>query len=497
MRTAPQGRRRGPRRVFLTPPPPVDPEDPLTLAELMAPSPAMLAEAMDTTLSRMRWAIEPALISNDTGGSQNNRADTGHCLVVIALAAWAGVTTVIGGMTPAAKLLDQLIWWTDDGQDRMPVCDGGYKAQYEIMFAATVAIAKLTPAVWSHASLTSTRKARLDLAMQALLISSAWCVSDDNPFIGNFANERTIWGFMSGRQNAVNFSTPPKLIPLICARYLGVSAAQSFMASFDRPTFYAALTAAGSLGKAALTFSQNWTPALVDAAYGIAGGSQTGPTRAQLETAVRGYTYNGWGLGDAAAAAVMASEIERNFGRPIRPGVVGWPGGAPYGTQGTHTNGQLRAVLTDPSAWAGLPNSGATTGCPQELDTTDGGGGGRPNVRSAMSYVARGMVAGLAGWAALAAQGAHIGQEEALAEGVARLRRAVVHVRYVTRWGWRSYAKGGWNGSSWPANNEDWNAAWAAGRSGGGMRLACRWGLGDALLSGLTGARVDTAAMIS
>lgn len=493
MRFGPPVRRRGPQRIFALPLPPVVPEPPLTLAELMTPSAGMLAEAMDPSLPRMRWSIEAALTSNDTGGSQTNRADTGHCLVVIALAAWAGVTTVVGGMTPAAKLLDQLIWWTDDGQDRMPVCDAGYKAQYEIMFAATVAIAKLTPAVWGHASLTPTRKTRLDRAMQALLVASAWTQGDLNPFLsGGFATERSIWGFFAGRTNAVNFSTPPKLIPLICARYLGVSAAQSFLAGFDRDDFNSALTSAGSLGKAALTFSQNWTPALVDAAYGYSAGSKTGPTKSQLETVVRSYTYNGWGLGDASAAAIMAAEIERNFSRPIRPGPTGWVGGSPYGTRGAHTNGELRAVIADPAAWAGLPNAGAPTGGPQEIDTTDGGGGGRPNLRAAMSYVARGMVSGLAGWCALAAQNLHVGREEALSEGVARLGRGIIHCRYLSKYGFKSYAKGGYDGSGWPANNENWSEAWAAGRSGGGMRLACRWGLGDLLMSALTGVRVDT-----
>lgn len=490
MRAVPPVRRRGPRRQFAAPPLPVEPGPAPTLAELMTPSAAMLTDGMDTSLSRMRWSLESGMTSDVTGGSQNNRADSGHCLVVVALAAWAGVTTVIGGMTPAAKILDQLIWWTDDGQDRMPVCDAGYKAQYEIMFASVVAIAKLTPAVWGHASLTSTRKTRLDRAMQALLVAAAWTMSDANPWIGAFSTERTIWGFQSGRDANVNFSTPPKLLPLIVARYFGVSTTQAFLAAFDRASFYASLVAAGSLGKAAMTFSQNWTPSLVNAAYGYSAGSQAGPTAAQLETAVRGYTYRGWGLGDAAAAAVMASELERNFGKTIRPGVID-RGGSPYGIIGPSTDGQLRAVIDDLSAWAALPYTGQI-GAPQEIDTVNGGY--TPELRSSMSYVARGLASGLAGWCALAAQGLHLGQESVLAEGQARALRGIVFVRYVTRYGYRSYAKGGYTpGSGWISNNETWNEAWALGR---GFRLPCRWGLGDLLLSGLTGARVDTVAML-
>ena len=104
----------------------------------------------------------------------------------------------------------------------------------------------------------------------------------------------------------------------------------------------------------------------------------------------------------------------------------------------------------------------------------------------------RGLASGLAGWCALAAQGVHLGQESVLAEGQARALRGIVFVRYATRHGYKSYAKGGWNGS-WPSNNEDWSESWASGR---GFRLPCRWGLGDCLLSGLTGARVDTLALL-
>lgn len=490
MRFAPPVRRRGPRRVFLAPPP-VEPTDPPTLAELMRPSAALLTEAMDTTLGRMRWSLESGMTSDNTGGSQTNRADSGHCLVIIALAARAGVTTVIGGMTPSAKILDQLIWWTDDGQDRMPVCDAGYKAQYEIMFAAVVAIARRTPAVWDHASLTPARKARLDLAMQALLVASAWSMSDANPWIGSFATERTIWGFESGRDANVNYSTPPKLLPLIVARYFGVSATEAFLAGFTRSTFHAALVAAGSLGKAALTYSQDWTPALASAAYGYAAGTKTGPTAAQLQTAVRGYTFRGWGLGDAAAAAVMASELERNFSKTIRPGViVPGGGGTPYGILGASTDGLLRAVIDDLSAWAALPYAGQI-GAPQEIDTVNGGYS--PDTRSSMSYVARGLVSGLAGWCALAVQDLHLGQGAVLAEGQARALRGMVFVRYVTQYGWRSFAKGGFNGVSWASNNETWSEAWALGR---GFRVACRWGLGDLMLSALSGAPVDTVALM-
>lgn len=444
----------------------------------------MLTDAMSK--NSMRWSFESSMTSDDTGGAQTNGANWGHCLPVYALAAMAGISTVLSGRTPAQKLLAQLIYWTEPAQDRMPVGDSGYKAQYEIMFVATVAIAKLTPAVWNDATLTTERKARLDLAMQGCLVGSAWCISDANLWIGSFSTERTIMGFQTGRDANPNFSSPPKLLVQIVAGYMGRTAAASFLSTFDRDAFSAACTAAGGLGKMALLFSQNWTEALVDGVYGKSSNARTGPTKAQLETGVRGYAYQTWGVTEADAAAVMAEQLEYNFQKTIRPGVIDW-GGSPYGIIGTTTQGVLRAVIDDTAAWAGVPNNGLIGG-PFELDTVNGGY--TPNLRSSMSYVARGLGAVFAGMVALAAQGLHVGRASTLAEGVTRAQRGMAHLRYVTRYGWRSYAKGGWSGSSWASNNETWNTTWAEDND---FELPCRWGLGDCLISALTGARVSTA----
>ena len=200
----------------------------------------MLTDAMSK--NSMRWSFESSMTSDDTGGSQTNGANWGHCLPVYALAAMAGISTVLSGRTPAQKLLAQLIYWTEPAQDRMPVGDSGYKAQYEVMFVSTVAIAKLTPAVWSDPSLTTERKARLDLAMQGCLAGSAWCMSDANLWIGSFSTERTIMGFQTGRDANPNFSSPPKLIIQIVAGYMGRAAAQTFLSTFDRDAFSAACT---------------------------------------------------------------------------------------------------------------------------------------------------------------------------------------------------------------------------------------------------------------
>lgn len=108
-----------------------------------------------------------------------------------------------------------------------------------------------------------------------------------------------------------------------------------------------------------------------------------------------------------------------------------------------------------------------------------------------MSYVARGLGAVFAGMCALAAQGLHVGREAQLAEGTARVQRGLTHLRYIDRWGWRSFAKGGWDGEKWTSNNEDWDAAWAAET---GYEAPCRWGLGDCLVSALTGVQATSTA---
>lgn len=452
---------------------------PLTIPELLAPSAAILADAMSQ--NSVRYSFEDSQTSNNTGGSQTNASNWGHCLAVVALAALAG------NAAAAAKLLAQLLYWTDPAQDRMPAGDAGYKAQYEINAVVAIAIAKLIPAIWDDASLTAERKARLDLAMQGCLAGAAWSMSDANVWIGSFSTERTIMGFESGRDANPNFSSPPKLIIQIVAGYMGRSAAAAFLASFDRAAFSAACTAAGGLGKMATVYSQDWTPALVDAVYGKSSGARTGPTRSQLETAIRNYAYRGWGVTEADGALVLGEQLEYNFMKVIQVGPTGW-GGSPYGIIGPTTQGELRAVIADTSAWAGLPNAGMI-GAPLELDTINAG---TPGLRASMSYVARGVSAVFVGMVALAAQGLHAGRAAALAEGVARVQRGVTHVRYLDRWGFKSYAKTGFNGEAWASNNENWSAAWA---SAAGFELPCRWGLGDCLVSALTGSRVDTSTL--
>lgn len=475
--------RQGARRRAALPVAPVEPALP-TIAELLAPSPEILATAMGQ--NTMRFSFESIMTSNDTGGSQTNAANWGHCLVVVALAAQAGTATVFSGQTAAQKLLAQLLFWTEPGQDRLPAGDSGYKAQYEINAVAAIAIAKLIPTIWNDPALTADRKTRLDLAMQGCLAGSAWCMSDANLWMGSFATERTIMEFQSGQNANPNFSSPPKEIIQIAAEYLGRSAAAAFLATFDRAAFSAACTAARGLGKMALVFSRDWTPGQVDTVYGKSSGARTGPTRLQLETAIRNYSCKTWGITVTDAATVFAEQLEYNFQKVIRPGVIG-RNGSPYGIIGAYTQNQLRAVLATEAAWAGLPNAGLV-GAPFELDTVNGGY--QPDLRSSMSYVARGVGAVFAGMCALAAQGLHVGREAQLAEGTARVQRGIIHLRSIDRWGWRSFAKGGWDGEKWISNNENWTAAWAANA---GYEAPCRWGLGDCLVSALTGQRTNTA----
>lgn len=331
----------------------------------------------------------------------------------------AALAPVFSVQTAAQKLLAQLLYWTEPGQDRLPAGDSGYKAQYEINAVAAIAIAKLIPTIWNDPALTADRKTRLDLAMQGCLAGSAWCMSDANLWMGSFATERTIMGFQSGQNANPNFSSPPKEIIQIASEYLGRSAAAAFLATFDRAAFSAACTAAGGLGKMALVFSRDWTPSQVDTVYGKSSGARTGPTRLQLETAVRNYSCKIRGVTTADAAVVFAEQLEYNFQKLIRPGVIG-RNGSPYGIIGAYTQNQLRAVLVTEAAWAGLPNAGLV-GAPFELDTVNGGY--QPDLRSSMSYVARGVGAVFAGMCAPAAQGLHVGREAQLAEGTARVQR--------------------------------------------------------------------------
>jgi hypothetical protein len=185
-------------------------------------------------------------------------------------------------------------------------------------FVATTAIAWRIDAV--HEALTPLERTRLTLGMKACLIGSAWDVGAGNPYGAPGRRNRNIRGYSVSR-NALNFSTPPLLVPHVVAGFLGPEATRDFMAAFAAEILAACPGADAGRPRVDMyeTYRRDWT----DWALG-AQPIGPGPSRAELKACIRenwiDYRY---GAGILSPAPVYAGEIERFFSKRIKPGLVG------------------------------------------------------------------------------------------------------------------------------------------------------------------------------
>ncbi|MBP7003001.1 hypothetical protein [Amaricoccus sp.] len=418
----------------------------------LAPTPAMLAEAMGSG----------ALVYDETVNTGVNRPRTAHTVPVVALGALANVAFAAGGKTPATYLRDQLVTWGSG----VPAAEGGVRGQREFHFLATAAIAKRTPAVWN--ALTPLLRRKIDRAVEGLLVSYCWQMSDQNPNVKAGRNEVTIRGEANwARGFNPNFTLPAILGPSIAAAYMGgPAAATAFLDGFDRDAFAAAIAAdnvtpAGSLTGLWNTFRQTWPG---------------GPTGAELKAAVRNYRLFGMSLDQTSAIAGYAltqrmwtkvikvgltlkanSKVPGGFPAPT-PGAIGiFEPAAKLNAAGSVGRGAFVGRITNQAAWAGLPNAGLP-GMAHELDSNDGGlngSGGGP--RSSVSYAHEGAVLATVGVATLAVCGMLDRSDAALQEGLARQTRGITDLRYRNTHGHRDFSKGGW---PWVGAGNDGNGDW-------------------------------------
>lgn len=412
--------------------------------------------------------------SDLTEGQTVNSPWTSRSFVAVALAAWRGDTTVYtggalpgGGRTPAQRLLDQLRWWA---ANRVPPGTYGYAAQYQSPFVLTVCIAKTMPSIWGQ--LTTGEQTRLDLALKASLLASAFIVGDSNPFWpGGQSNERTIRGFMAGRSNVANFSVAGRLTPFLIAHVLGVSAAASFLNTWTRAAFLADIEAAFAAyipGSASArcdlweTFRRQWTAAVQVEMHGTGHGGQTGPTEAQIQASIRDWslTYNDAGgagsrtyrLGDGGA--FLPVEIRRCCRKTVKPGLGPNLEGAGASVYGIYESNP--AVSNARNAFVGrllnmadapeLPNLGAT-GMWDEFDSSDGGKSAPRsiglNVRSALSYSMDGYSVLVSFVAAYIVLGLADADHPQMASAMSRFEIATRDLEYKVQHGYRDVAKGG------------------------------------------------------
>lgn len=514
MRWYQQGGRRTGLRVGL--PLPVDPEDdddgddgddPLAdLKAALTPTNAELIDAMDIALIRYE-------ISGDVGDGEGNPSTPyypKYSYPIAAAAAFAGVGAGFtssrgnwsGSATAAARVLAQIRYWinptTAAPGGRGPFCRSGYHAQHEAAAYATIAIAVRTPAIWD--ALTATEKERCDLIMQGGLVANMFIVSDNSPYTGDWFSRRTIRGYTAGRNNAENFSSPPRLTVYVCTFYLearGIDV-QAWCNGFNQAAFAArcapigttttvgsvAIAGIGGLDEVWKTFRRQWTAAVKVDEHGVANGVGDGPTAAQILASINGGgtgTFRGLTRTLADHVAAFRIEIERIFDATIRPGLVGqvgaetgdgWTGS--FGVKGSFTNNVLRGCMAK-AGWATIPYPNQI-GAFAELDGVDGGEGGGPAVRSSVSYAYGGVGAVLSLILAAVVHEKISLTDSGFATASGRMSRGWAFFLHFTEYGYASYAKGG--GSS--SNNENWSAAFAATN---GARLTAASGLVRMLLA--------------
>ena len=364
---------------------------PLPPAETLPPPSRQMVRAAMLGDGRLRRFNDYDFIgySQKTEGPHQSTAvrskKQAHLPTITALAAFAGDDRRYGGATPAERAAETLAFWA---QNRVPAARGGVGMQSDLMFANCAALGRATPAVWE--AVGPQDRARIDLAMQGLLVSAAWQNSDANPWVraGDPRAERTLTGGDYSRNRVPNFSSSSAVMPFIVAAYLGTAEAEALLAGFEREAFAEAIRAAGeggALDDLEATFATDWTD----------GPKGPGPTAAELAAAIRpdgGYRHSGLGL-DAATPGV-AREIGRMWGRPIaagidpeaagrvppgvekRPGEIGVFECAQFEGTPNRAPGRDAQVgrLTDMAAWPQHAYAGMS-GMATELDTRDGGDG--------------------------------------------------------------------------------------------------------------------------
>lgn len=187
-----------------------------------------------------------------------------------------------------------------DGSGDMPFCASAPSAAREAIFPAMWALIRLTPRLYTEVAtkVTDSQKSRADTMIKALLIANAVRMSDAN------TSRLTITGYdnPTGISGLPNLGTSPLLVMAACVGYMGLAEAVDFLENVDVATFRAALISQlGSGSNMGITW--NWGETSQNAStYYRAGPHGNALTDAQIQTYIRGWTLNGFGLSNLPRA---------------------------------------------------------------------------------------------------------------------------------------------------------------------------------------------------
>lgn len=235
------------------------------------------------------------------GGAHTNGAWSGGRLVTLAAASYAGDAS-------ADKPLLKQLRYNLRG-DCCISANGGYPAQHERLFTGACVLARRTPRVWKQ--LTDAERRKIDLAMKAALVGSAYTTADAGYARGGKTTALDGDANLNRGWNP-NYQEGMVGMMVVGAVYFGPAEAQKILDTYDHKAFVAELKSAG-LTNTHETFT--WKAAHPDSAA---------PTGKQIERIVRGYRYKGRDLSDPMALYVTLTK--RTYGERVTAGLNGGKG---------------------------------------------------------------------------------------------------------------------------------------------------------------------------
>jgi hypothetical protein len=231
--------------------------------------------------------------------------------------------------------------------NKAPCAASGFSMQFEAgNWASVVALAKMTPRLWSQ--FTTAEKAKIDILMKALAKAAAWSSSDKTS-----VTRYTLAGVANNypRGNANYQLANPFMLSIMIA-YLGsVSAVDGFLRNTSAASIASELQAQGMSNT--LWAWKSPRPA-------------NAPSYGTIDASCTGWTFKGRGLSDMAG--IFKEQMQRTFGETT---FTAHPQSSKMDGRGKLMGPSTSAL----NAWVGK------VGMPDEMSASDGGG-----LRSSAAY---------------------------------------------------------------------------------------------------------------
>ena len=347
------------------------------------------------------------------GGAHTNGAWGGGSLVTLAVASYGGDASA------DKRLLEQLRLMLRG--DNSISANGGYPAQHERHFTGACALAKLTPRVWDQ--LTEAERKKVDLAMKAALVASAYTTSDKS-----YAGGRKVTA-LDGDENLnrgwnPNFQEGMLGAMIVGAVYFGPAEAQKMLDEYAHEPFAAELKEAG--------LSNTWETFAWKAAHA----DSKAPTAKEIEDNVHGYRYESHDLSDPMELYYLLTT--RTYGKTVNAGLNGGKG--------------IRGAGCIAKGAANLPNVGQP-GMLMEFDSNDAKG-----QRSSVGYAYDGFRPNLTNHIVLVAGGRWQKGEKA-DKCLELMNVGITDLFYKLQNGYISYSKGKGSAETFDLSERGWDFA--------------------------------------